>query len=481
MEALPENTFESVINLSRFPKLDSAKLETNFLLSCFIDDNMFKITAQNEDYEDEYLIQFTMPDWAKRKEKEFTKRIKNFKLLVEAIREAFEKKRLTLYNDGFSLLLTLYYTIIFKEEQISFELHKKMEDPEEEKRLIGQFFSTSEPIDEEKSWDYRAELIDYSKNFEDYGSRRSIIRVKIKNAGTTTWYRKMTSFKCVKEFSSLLCNEYILEEDVIPGDDIEFNLEFMKGEPDNFEPPYFTFLHLHVYPKNYEPMLILDFNESFKDEINRTNLTLDKNKLNEKDDINLKKGKNKKANKNKKEEDSDDGNEINMNIESNNIINEKKNSDDEENENKIFIKKEKIKEENLENQPSSIKNIIDYNEEIKDEIKINMDEGKKNNIVFNNVKVNISFNVENSNKIICIDVNERQVKFNVDDNQVKIIDNQKNKIHVEDKKPIKQIKPVNKIKEKKEEKNSIKDNKNPKENEFRQSLQDRIKFFNQKK
>ena len=69
-----------------------------------------------------------------------------------------------------------------------------------------------------------------------------------------------------------------------------------------------------------------------------------------------------------------------------------------------------------------------------------MDDGKSK-IVFNNVKVNISFNVENNYKVICVDVNENKVKFNVDKNQVKFVDNKENKIHVEEKKP---IKPANK-------------------------------------
>ena len=170
---------------------------------------MFKITAQDD--EETFLIQFRMPDWAQRKEKEFTKRINNFKLLTKTIKEAFEKKRLILYKpDSFSLMLTIFYTIIFDEEKISFELHKQCEDEEDEKRLIGQFFSASEPIPEESNIDYRAELIEYSKQFEDYGDR-SIIRMTVKNVGRCTWDRKITSFRCVSEFSSLLCNPKMIE------------------------------------------------------------------------------------------------------------------------------------------------------------------------------------------------------------------------------------------------------------------------------
>lgn len=210
MEEADENIFETTINLNSNENLNSRKLEKSFLLSCFIEDNIFKITARDDD-NDVYLLQFRMPDWAQRKEKEFTKRVNTFNLLISTIKEAFEKERLVLYKlDAFVLMMTLHYTIIFKEETISFELHKQSEDEEEEKRLIGMFFSESQPIDEQNNLDYKAELIDYSKKFEDCGDR-SIIRMTVKNVGRCTWDRKITSFRCVPEFSSLLCNEYFFK------------------------------------------------------------------------------------------------------------------------------------------------------------------------------------------------------------------------------------------------------------------------------
>ena len=56
--------------------------------------------------------------------------------------------------------------------------------------------------------------------------------MRVENKGNCTWERRRTSFQCVPEFSTLLCNEYYLEEDVIPGDQVEIPLEFMKGDPD---------------------------------------------------------------------------------------------------------------------------------------------------------------------------------------------------------------------------------------------------------
>ena len=437
MEEANEDIFETTINLNSNESLDSRKLEKNYLLSCCVENNMFKITAQDDN--ETYLVQFRMPDWAQRKEKDFTKSINTFKLLNNTIKEAFEKERLVLYKlDAFALMMTLHYTMIFKEETISFELHKQLEDEEEEKGLIGQFFSESQPIDEQYNLDYRAELIEYSKNFEDYGDR-SIIRMTVKNTGRCTWERKIASFKCVSEFSSLLCNECFLEEDVYPDNETEIELEFMKGDPDNMEPPYFTFLHLHIYNENFKPMLILDFNESFKDEINRSNLKRNKNQENKNNEI-----KNNQININKEDKSDEDDNNI--------------------------IEKENNIEDKQENQISSIKNNVNDKEEIKGDGIISMDDGKSN-IIFNNVKVNISFNVENNNKIICVDVNENKVKFNVDKNQINFVDNKKNKIHVENKKPIKQIKKM------KEENNSIKDNNENKNSKEKPSIFDKIKIF----
>ena len=129
MEADDNEFFETTINLNKSEELDSAKIDKSLVLSCFIKDDMFQIQAQ-DDF-DIFLIQFRIQDWIRRREREFTKRINNFKLLAKTIREAYEKKRLVLNKiDEFSLMMTIYYTVIFKEEKISFELYKKSEDEE---------------------------------------------------------------------------------------------------------------------------------------------------------------------------------------------------------------------------------------------------------------------------------------------------------------------------------------------------------------
>ena len=155
-----QNFFENTILLNSNENLDSEKLEKSYILTCIIEDNMFKITARDD--ETTFLLQFRLVDWVTRKEKDFVKLVNNYELILDAIREGFEKGRIVLYKiDSFSLKLIIYYTIIFKEGSISFELHEKSEDEEEEKRLISQFYSESEPIIQENDPEYRAEKINY--------------------------------------------------------------------------------------------------------------------------------------------------------------------------------------------------------------------------------------------------------------------------------------------------------------------------------
>ena len=344
MDFFPEGLFETSINLNASEDFNSRKLNKSVLLSCFVEDQIFNIKVVDDT--DIHILQFKFPDWVQRREKEFTEKINNFNLLIETIKEAFEKKRLTLFKFYDSFMMTIFYTIIFKEEKISFELHQQSKDEEYEKKLIGKFYSESEPIDGRPDIDYRAELVEYNTNFEDCGDR-SIIKIKVKNIGNCTWDRHDTSFRCVPEFSTLLCNEYFLTEDIIPGDEHEIELEFMKGDPDNLEPPYFTFLHLNVNYQNYEPMLILDFNNAFKEEKNKNILIRDKNQKMKKK---IKKEKNSnKINQKKSEKDENEiilENKIN---EENNIkneinIEEPKNKEIFEDKNEINIEEPKNKE-----------------------------------------------------------------------------------------------------------------------------------------
>jgi len=419
MEAEPEqeNFLEQILFLSSKEQVNSSKLKKSYLFSCIIEDNLFKITARDDD--DIFLLQFRLVDWIKRKEKDFIKLVNNYETILNTIKEAIEKERLVLYKmDDFALKVIIYYTIIFKEGSISFELHKKSEDEEEEKELISKFYSESDPIIQENTRDYRAEKIDYSTDFDDEGDR-STIKLRVKNTGTCTWERGRASLQCVPEFSSLLCDEYFFDDDVQPDEETEVRLEFLKNDPYNLNPPFYTCLQLHIHPRNFEPMIVLDFDKVFKDEKKKSILIRDKPKEKEKrKDIKDKKPKIKKLVKEKEE------NKIYSDIESekDNIINEPKEE------------KNKIKENNIEEENTINENPPKIEEKKPKKVDIKMVEGNKNNIIFNNVKVNISFNVENSNKIICVDVNENKVKFDVDKNTVSFPDKGKNKISVQEKK-----------------------------------------------
>ena len=64
----------------------------------------------------------------------------------------------------------------------------------------------------------------------------------------------------------LICKEYFLEDVVMPGEQIELALEYLKNQKENLKKPYITSLNLHVHPKNFEPLLILDFTCAYSQE-----------------------------------------------------------------------------------------------------------------------------------------------------------------------------------------------------------------------
>jgi len=259
--------FEKDVHLSMNEDLKAKMLAKSYKVKfIYEDDNNFKIQATSDDNYDNYLYQFKMSDYVNMEGKDFTERVKNFKLLLETIKTGFTKKKIVLWREYENLKITIYYMIIYEVKKISFELHPQLTH-EQEKELIGKYYEDSEKILETKNNnDYRAEIVKYDKQFVDYGDR-DIIKVTIENKGTCSWPRFESSLKCVPEFSTLLCEDYVFDnDDVQPGEQVEVELEFLKNEADNLEPPYFTFLHLHIHPENFDPMLILDFGDAFKNE-----------------------------------------------------------------------------------------------------------------------------------------------------------------------------------------------------------------------
>ncbi len=178
MEDLPENSYETKMFLHENEKLDSKLLKKSYVVTFICeDDNNFKIKASDDDVN--YLFHFRYTDYVNMKEKDFIYKVNNFKLLLETVEKAINKNRVTLCNIGESLKLTFYYTNIYDEKEISFELHEQLSD-EEEKELIAKLYEESEVIDETNDIDYNAEIVHYNEDFEDYGDRK-IIRATIRN------------------------------------------------------------------------------------------------------------------------------------------------------------------------------------------------------------------------------------------------------------------------------------------------------------
>jgi hypothetical protein len=373
MEDLPDNECETELYLHADETLESKVLKKSFKVTFINEDkNNFKIKARDDS--DTYIFHFRMADWANRKETDFTLQIHNFDLLLKAARLAIEKRRVVLSKIYDNLQLTFHYTNIFEDKTLSFELHSQLSD-EEEKELIGKYYEDSEMVYETTTVDYRAEIVKYNKNFEDYGDR-NIVRVTVKNIGTCVWEREVASLRCVPEFSTLICKEYYFEEDVIAGDEIEIALEFLKREEENLEPPYFTCLHLHMNHQNYTPMLVLDFDNSFttkktklempKISYNKDNEEDNKNKINDNEEDNEENNKN-KINDNEEDNEKDNKNKINV-IEGD-TEEDNKNAINDNEEDKKEEKKNKINaiEEEKDNKKKITKNDVKEKKETKKE------------------------------------------------------------------------------------------------------------------
>ena len=364
MEDLPDNIFETELRLHKGQELESDLCEISYTIQFINEDkNNFKLKAT--DGKDNYLFHFRMSDYVKIVGREFFNIINNFQLLLETFKQAIEEKKVVIYKQYYDCLnIVFYYTIIYQKKKLAFELHQET-TAEMEKQLIGQYYQDSEAIEAENNVDYKAEIIEYDKNFEDYGDR-NIIRCKIENKGNCSWDKNETSLQCVPEFSTLICQEYFFEYDVQPGEQVDIELEYYKNEEENLEPPYFTFLHLHVGIRNFDPMLVLDFNNAFISK--KTQIS----------DINKKKKERKKKEKkneikNEIKEEEENMNEIKE--EKNEIKNEIKEEREEMNEIKNNIKEEKPKKE----KKNEIKNEIKEEKpkkEKKNEIKNDIEEKK---------------------------------------------------------------------------------------------------------
>ena len=254
-------SFERVIRLNINQFLGSRQLVKSYKVKfTYENQNVFTISA-SDDQEGKFICDLKISDYLNMNEKDFTEKVKNFKNLFDAFKTALDKKKFVLWREYDNLKITLYYTIIFEDKSISFELHPDV-SKDQEKQIIEEFYKESPKIEEEKNNDYKAEIISFENQFIDYGDR-DIIKALIENTGNCSWPKDETILRCVPEFSTLLCEDYYFEDDVQPGEQIEIELEFLKNEKEEIKPPYFTMLHLNVYCQNFQPMLVLDFNDAF--------------------------------------------------------------------------------------------------------------------------------------------------------------------------------------------------------------------------
>ena len=272
---IPKNHIDAMLNAHDSDELDSQELSDMYMLTFTNqDDNNFKMCAENP--ECQFLYEIKMSDYVNLKEKDFPSQINNFKLLLQTIEKALEKNKVVLSKLNDDLKLTFHYTNIYDEKKISFELKKELSEEEKEKEKEKERQEREQQIlmtkdsgqieeEEKNKVDYKAEIIEYSKKFEDFGDR-NIIKVLIENKGSHYWPKEKASFRCAQEFSSLICKEYFLEENVKPGEQIELALEFLKNQKENLKQPYITSLNLYVHPQKFEPMLVLDFNENYNNE-----------------------------------------------------------------------------------------------------------------------------------------------------------------------------------------------------------------------
>jgi len=367
MEDLPDNIYETKLQLHKTEERNSDVCDKFYTISFINEDkNNFKIRASSTEGDENFIYHFRFSDYVNQIDKDFCHKINNFNLLFETFKTADEENAIIIYKPYYdTLMIAFYYTVIYEKKKLIFELHNELSE-EEEKDLIGMYYKDSEKIDEENNRDYKAEIISFHREFEDYGDR-NIVRLVIENKGTCTWETRRASLICVPEFSTLLCKEYIFERDVLPGEQVNVELEYLKNEEENLEPPFFTFLHLNIDFINFEPMLVLDFDNTFKSKKTQKIQDIKNENKNEIREENKNEIKSKNMNEIKKEN-------------KNEIKNRNKNEIKEENKNEIKEEnKNEIKGENKNKIKDNKNEIKDYKNEIKEE---NKNEIKENNKIY---------------------------------------------------------------------------------------------------
>ena len=156
--------FEEKICLSYEENLNSELSNELYNLKfVFKDESNFVIEAKRENSEEIYYLNLYIENYINKKEKDFIRKINNFRLLFNSIKKAIDKKKITLTKNNDNLKLTLFYTIIFDDSTISFDIPKVNLEltPGDSEELKEPELVTKSNVD------YKAEIVKYDKQLID--------------------------------------------------------------------------------------------------------------------------------------------------------------------------------------------------------------------------------------------------------------------------------------------------------------------------
>lgn len=170
-------------------------------------------------------------------------------------------------NEKNSLVLKMFYTIFYDQKDASFDLdyHGKLSD----KEAIQQYYGESPAPDYLNIGDkrmFKGEIVNYEKDFKEYDDDYEVINFVLKNIGNSTWEPGEIGLKCNDAFSSVICEEIVIQEEVIPGDEINLEMKFKKGQNKLQDGKIFCYVCLCVRGEPIENEMLLDFLNSFNEE-----------------------------------------------------------------------------------------------------------------------------------------------------------------------------------------------------------------------
>lgn len=276
------------IRLYNSYKFDSMEVGISYYNIEFINEDNINFAIRCFNNKSKYLCYFNISDYFNNMDWDFIEKVNNFEKLKEILNISISKKKARLCKVSDSFLFAVHYPIIYENKYIIFELHKELSNFEE-KKIIGLNYKHAknliEEVDNKINNYFKFEKIKIENIFEEFEDRYKM-KVILKNIGTAPWPKKISSLKCVPRLSSVLCEDYIFDEDIMPEREIEVNLEIFKLIK-NAKGPYLTVLQLNISPNKYGQLLVIDTRNLFnKDKITpNENIELNHNPIENKKDI----------------------------------------------------------------------------------------------------------------------------------------------------------------------------------------------------